>query len=265
MTYSTLVATLLAGGIEEAKEEATLLFAHFGNVKPATLLVEDPDVISPLLDTALEKRLEGTPLAYLIGEVGFYRESYRVSPACLIPRPDTEILVEEAISRLPRGARFADFCTGSGCVAISTLAGRTDTVADAYDISEDALALAAENGVRNGVEKRLHLHHTDLLTSTLPLAWDAILSNPPYIRRDVIDTLSKEVQQEPRIALDGGEDGLVFYQDILSKYNACPLILFEIGYDQGEAITALGESYGYTVTIRKDYGGNPRCAILEHK
>ncbi len=112
------------------------------------------------------RRLENRePLAYVLGEWYFYDEVYRVSPACLVPRPDTEHLVEELIRRLPKGAVFADLCTGSGCIAISTLAHRPDCRAVAVDLSKDALALARENASLNGVADRVEFRHADVLAS----------------------------------------------------------------------------------------------------
>ena len=194
---------------------------------------------------AKARLLNREPLAYILGEWYFYNEVYTVSPACLIPRPETEHLVDELIHRLPQNARFADLCTGSGCIAISTLAARPDLSAVAVDISEEALALANENAVRNGVADRITFRQADILKED-PLAddtFDAIVSNPPYIVSDVIPTLSCEVLAEPHIALDGGKDGLIFYRHLISSYShhvrPDGFMLFEIGYDQGEALQAL--------------------------
>lgn len=209
------------------------------------------------------RRLENRePLAYVLGEWYFYDEVYRVSPACLVPRPDTEHLVDELIRRLPKGAVFADLCTGSGCIAISTLVHRSDCRAIAVDLSEEALALAEDNARRNGVSERIEFRRTDVLAGA-PLGdghFDAVVSNPPYIVTSVIDTLEPEVLCEPRLALDGGDDGLLFYRAIL---NNCQknltdggFFLFEIGYDQGDALRTL-----CSCEIKKDYGGNDRVAL----
>ncbi len=269
MTLSDLTTALANGGIECARHEAKLLFSRFGDVSPAALLVGNPTCTSPALDDALARRLRGEPLQYILGEVGFFHETYRVTPACLIPRADTELLVEYATETLPRGAHFADLCTGSGCIAISTLAARTDLTADAYDISEDALTLAKENAVHNGVAERLNFQKRDLLLYGIDGMFDAILSNPPYIVREVIDGLAPELTYEPRIALDGGEDGLDFYRAILHHNlpHLAPdgMILFEIGYDQEEAIKELATAREMTCEVKRDLGGNPRLAILKRK
>ncbi len=209
------------------------------------------------------RRLENRePLAYVLGEWYFYDEVYRVSPDCLVPRPDTEHLVEELIRRLPEGAVFADLCTGSGCIAISTLAHRPDCRALAVDLSEGALSLARENAVLNGVADRIEFRHADVLSGAAlgDVTFDAVVSNPPYIVSSVIDTLEPEVLREPRMALDGGEDGLIFYRVLIDRYRKNVkdggFFLFEIGYDQGDALRSL-----CPCEIKKDYGGNDRVAV----
>lgn len=227
------------------------------------LLLREKFKDEPSLEEAKRRLLAHEPLAYILGEWYFYNEVYTVSPACLVPRPETEHLVDELIRRLPQGARFADLCTGSGCIAISTLAARPDLTAVAIDISPDALTLAEENARRNSVAERISFRCGNILTED-PLGeecFDAIVSNPPYIASDIISTLSPEVQCEPRLALDGGKDGLLFYRRFLSSFRhhltANGLMLFEIGYDQGDALRALA-----SCQILKDYSGNDRVAIL---
>ncbi len=209
----------------------------------------------------------GEPLAYVIGKWFFYDQVYKVSPECLIPQPDTEHLVDNLIRFLPEGGRFADLCTGSGCIAISALAHRKDASGVGVDISEGAIALARENAVLNGVSDRVGFSVADILGAN-PLGeekFDVIVSNPPYIRSDVISTLDREVQAEPRIALDGGIDGLVFYRRIIKAYtkNIKPggYLILEIGYDQADEVTELIPS-DFDVKIFKDYGGNDRVVII---
>ena len=266
MTLRETVRTLQQAGIEDSLAEARLLFETYGGYTAAQLLGADPTLDSPAFREALASRLAHIPLAYVIGETSFYGEVYRVTPAVLIPRPDTECLVEEAIRILPPGARFADLGTGSGCIAVSVLSHRPDTVCDAYDISEGALSLARENAERNGVGDRITCRLADILSDPLASPCDAILSNPPYIRSSVLPTLSEEVRHEPVSALNGGEDGMLFYRAILSRHApALPKdapILFEIGYDQGEDIARLADRYGYACRLRTDYGGRDRVAIL---
>ncbi len=266
MTLYELSAALKESGVPNHLGEARQLFCHFGGFSPLSLVGQNPSLDTPIFQDAIARRLAGEPLQYIIGEVVFYNEVYRVTPHCLIPRPDTEVLVEEAIRLLPTGATFADLCTGSGCIAISTLAHRTDVRAKAYDISREALALAVENAKRNGVENRVSFSRLNVLTEAPDGCFSAILSNPPYIPTAVVDTLSREVQHEPKIALDGGKDGMDFYRAILTLGTPTlaedGFFLFEIGYDQEKAITQLAIAHGFDCRIIYDLGGNPRVACL---
>ena len=248
-----LTRRLREGHIENADIQARLLCEAF---------------VGEALDAALERVLSHEPIQYVLGEWGFYKEVYEVNESCLIPRPDTEHLVEKAIQMLPNGARFLDLCTGSGCVAISTLATRRDTNAVAIDLFEDTLRLASRNAVRNGVTERVAFLRADVLDLPPNLGeFDAILSNPPYINAKDMQKLSPEVKREPRAALFGGEDGLCFYRAILQNWKKLlkpnGILLFEIGYDQAEALRALATEHGFCATVIKDYGGNDRVVILQ--
>ena len=180
--------------------------------------------------------------------------------------------VEKAIELLPKGARFLDLCTGSGCIAISTLAERKDTSAIMVDKFEKTLLLAQKNALHNGVENRVEALIMDVLKDENMLEnerFDAILSNPPYIRPEVIETLSEEVKKEPYVALYGGDDGLLFYNKITRDYSELlkkdGIIIYEIGYDQANDITIIANKNNFNCQIVKDYGGNDRVAILTKK
>ncbi len=225
-------------------------------------------------EAALAPRLErlhaGEPLAYLLGEWDFYDLTFALTPDTLIPRPDTECLVEYLIRHLPPNAHFCDLCTGSGCIAITVLHHRPDTTALAIEKNEGALAVAAENAKRHGVENRLTLQGGDVLYPLELGAPDCIVSNPPYIASSVVDTLDESVRcYEPRMALDGGADGLVFYRAILRHHlphlKQGGFAVFEIGYDQGQALQALSAQSGYYCQIHKDYAHNDRVAVLGAK
>lgn len=220
------------------------------------------------LESAVERVEKGEPLAYVIGEWYFYGLTFKLNSACLIPRPDTEHVVETAIAFVPENGRIADLCCGSGCIAISVLAHRDDCMADAFDISEAACEMTRINAHLNGVDTRLNAVNADVFKLKLRKDYDAIISNPPYIRTDVIPTLDCSVKDyEPVIALDGGEDGMDFYRRILSAFR-CSLndggrFIFEIGYDQGEQLKALANELGYSYCrVTKDYGGNDRVAVI---
>lgn len=271
MTRRDVAAALAAEGIEEAESEALILLSYFSGFSRARLLSQPSlSVDSSALADAIRRRTRREPLQYILGEAPFLNETYAVSRDCLIPRFDTERLVEAAAERLPQGAHIADLCTGSGCVAISLLCRRRDLTADAYDVSEGALRIAEGNARRNGVFDRISFRRVDLLSvNTLPARYDAILSNPPYIETSVLATLSPEVQYEPRLALDGGKDGLIFYRHFARHFRACltsgGAFLFEIGYDQGNALRAIAAENGMTATVEKDYGGCDRVAILKQR
>lgn len=273
MTYRQLCALFQEAKIEDAEWDALCIMEHFLSVSPSLLRAyPDRDYESETLDAAIRHRLAHKPLQYILGEWEFYRQTYEVSPECLIPRSDTEILVETAIRILPVGAHFADLCTGSGCIAVSTLAERPDTTAVALEKFPNTLALAERNAEKNGVKNRFCSILSDVLCPITNCgdAFDAILSNPPYIPTANIDDLSPEVHAEPFAALDGGEDGLLFYRAILKNYT--PLLkkdgffLFEIGFDQADALRNLGKEYHFEhIRVIRDLGGNDRVVYLSNK
>ena len=218
------------------------------------------------------ERCTRIPLQYILGETEFMGLPFRVTPDVLIPRQDTEILVEEALARISPGMRVLDLCTGSGCIAVSlaklgAATAEEDIAADmkedadarlcvtASDISEAALAVARENARINEVQ--VSFVQSDLF-SNIEGTFDMIVSNPPYIPADVIPGLEPEVaEHEPHGALDGGVDGLEFYRRIVAGASGHlrlgGWILFEIGCDQGEAVMKLLREVGYEeVSCKQD-------------
>ena len=274
MTYRQLCTRLQDAKIEDAEWDALCLMEHFCAVSPSLLrAAPDRDYESADLEDAVSRRLAHEPLQYILGEWEFYRQKYEVTPDCLIPRADTEILVETAIRLLPRGAHFADLCTGSGCIAVSTLAERPDTRAVALEKFPATLALAQRNAIKNGIAERFVGVLADVLSPS-PLLdehapFDAILSNPPYIPTSDIAALAPEVHAEPAAALDGGEDGLLFYRAILQNYT--PLLkkdgffLFEIGFDQADDLLLLGKAQNFAhIRVLRDLGGRDRVVYLSN-
>lgn len=274
-SYRSLTRALADAGIEEADQEACLLLERYTGATRAALLCDrDRLYDDSALDTAVARRLTRYPLQYILGAWDFCGCRFTVNEHCLIPRPDTEILVEEAIRTLPTGARVLDLCTGSGCIAVSLLRHRPDVSAVALELYPETLALATQNACDNGVADRFTPLCADLLAG-IPddlragAPYDAILSNPPYIRRADLAGLSPEVHCEPEPALDGGEDGLTFYRTILCDY--APLVkthgflLLEIGHDQAADLLALAvqDCPAATVRILRDLGGNERVAVLQ--
>ena len=270
MTYNEISIKLAEAGIENHRGEASMLICRFCDVNQAELLLRhDDNFDSTELAEAVEKRCSHYPLQYILGYWDFYNETYRVTKDTLIPRSDTEKLVELAVRLLPEKARIIDLCTGSGCVAISTLATRPDCRGVAVDIFQSTLDVARENAESNGVGERLGFLCADVLTpefmDTLG-KFDCILSNPPYIETKQLPFLDDELSFEPRAALDGGDDGLEFYNVIIKSYgkylSTGGFMLLEIGWDQGKSVAAIAASAGFKTEIYKDYVGNDRVAVL---
>ena len=270
MTYNEISMALFEAGIENHRGEASMLICRFCGINKADLLLRhDEDFDSEELDEAVIKRCSHYPLQYILGYWDFFHETYRVTEDTLIPRQDTERLVEQAVRILPENARIIDLCTGSGCVAISTLASRPDCRGVAVDIFGSTLDVARENAESNGVGDRLGFLCENVLEPSFMESlgkFDCILSNPPYIETNQIALLETELSFEPQAALDGGDDGLAFYRVIVSEYgkylNKGGCMLFEIGCEQGEALCEIAKEHGFSCEIFKDYGGNDRVAFL---
>lgn len=273
MTYKQICATLEAAGIDTPREDAARLVEHFCGISPAELVLRrDEQLTAEGLEAAVARRASRYPLQYLIGEWGFYNDSLAVCEGVLIPREDTELLVETAIEQLPEGAVFADLGCGSGCICTSVLRARPDVRAVAVDMSRAALRLTEQNGRRLGVESRLAVWGGDMLDGEL---WErlaaegvgAVLSNPPYIPTAQVDELAPELEFEPRVALDGGEDGLDFYRRIAELGagllgDGRGLMLLECGAGQSADIGDIGEKYGFEWSVRYDLGGHDRVVLM---
>lgn len=267
--YETGKGTLAAAGIEEAELDARLLLEEICGTDRNTLLVHgDRNVTEEELTQykeMLEKRSAHIPLQQIIGRQSFMGLEFYVDENVLIPRQDTELLVEEALQELHDGMRILDMCTGSGCILLSLLKYSNDCEGIGADISEEALKVAERNRVQLGLKNAAFIR-SDLFEA-VEGKFDLLVSNPPYICSDVIDTLMPEVREhEPRQALDGSADGLHFYRRILAECRTYlkpgGILLFEIGYDQGEAVKRLMEENGFLeVEVKKDYGGLDRVVL----
>ena len=262
MNYGDICAQLKAAGIEDYRFEARVLLEEFCGSASETAECDSAELVA-----AIRKRAEHYPLQYILGKWEFYGLEFKVCEDCLIPRADTETVVETAIKTLPVGARFCDLCAGSGCIGISILHKRPDTVCTAVELYPKTLDVARENAKLNGVTDRYFPVLADVLAGNcISGKFDAIISNPPYIRTSVVDTLSDEVKNEPHAALDGGEDGLVFYRAMLDLYadNLCAggVFIFEIGYDQGADLLALARERGMECRIICDLCKNDRVAVV---
>ena len=219
-------------------------------------------------ESTVHKRAEHVPLQYIIGEQEFMGLKFKVNSNVLIPRQDTETLVEEALRVAKPGMRVLDLCTGSGCIIISLAKNVADISCTGSDISKQALLVAKENAKANEVE--VEWERSDLFEN-ISGTFDLIVSNPPYIPTGEIPGLMPEVRDfEPVDALDGKEDGLYFYRIITEKspeyLTSDGYLYFEIGYDQGEAVSAMMRQCGYTqVEVIKDLAGNDRVVKGKEK
>ncbi len=269
MTLKEAENILSKAGIEDARHEARIIFAAVGGEPIYKLLTPDYSTENEEVKSAVLRRADREPMAYIIGCVDFYKERYKVTPDCLIPRPDTEILVDYAVRNIPKGESFVDLCTGSGCVAVSTLANTVDTTAIAVDISEGALSVAKENAGFMGVSDRVDFRLANALEKPICERTFAVLSNPPYVSDESYKTLEKEIYKEPKIAFLGGEDGGDFYRALTPIYKDIidekGFIAYEIGYDQEELICKIAEENEMSVRILRDLGGRVRVAVLRRK
>lgn len=220
----------------------------------------------PDADRYLEKvllRAGRIPLQQITGEQYFCGLKFIVTEDVLCPRSETELLVEEALKKMKEGGRFLDLCTGSGCIAVSLLCLGKDLTGCGCDLSAAALRIASENAKLHGVTDRLELLQGDLFDAVCG-TYDMIVSNPPYIAAGKIDTLMEEVKDhEPRMALDGGMDGLDFYRRILKDaavhLNPKGWLLMEIGYDQADVVRSMFDEDRYEqVRVLKDLAGLDR-------
>ena len=257
---------LQKAGITDAELDARLLLEFICHTDRNALYAHgDQEIEDEKMQDFLqliEKRAVHIPLQHLTGEQNFMGLDFLVNEHVLIPRQDTEILVEEIMRDLHDGIRILDMCTGSGCILLSLLHYSNDCSGVGVDVSEDALVVARQNADRLA-EKQAVFIQSDLFEK-VEGSFDLIVSNPPYIRSQEIAGLMPEVREhEPHLALDGKDDGLHFYREIIK--GAMPhlkrggQLFFDIGYDQGEAVQALLAANGYTeIAVVKDYAGLDR-------
>lgn len=252
-------------GIADAKTDAWLLLSAACRMERSFYYLhmeeEVPQDEFDEYEIALKKRAEHVPLQYIVGETEFMGLKFKVNSSVLIPRQDTETLVEEALKVVQPGMKVLDLCTGSGCIIISILHSVPGVDGCATDISKQALNVARENAKLSGVQ--VMFEQSDLFDRVAGV-YDVIVSNPPYIASAEILKLMPEVRLfEPPEALDGKEDGLFFYKEIASgaKDYLTPggRLLLEIGYDQGAAVSSLLADTGFTeVRVIKDLAHNDR-------
>ena len=266
-------------GIENPRLDAELLLCEVLHCERITLYVHFDQ---PLQESELARyrdfiirRGKQEPLAYILGHKEFYKYDFKVTPAVLVPRPETELLVEKvAQAPMPAEPRILDVGTGSGAILISLLAELPQAAGVGVDKSAAALAVAKANAAYVATQvkdatspARLTWTESDVLTP-LPATerFDVLVSNPPYIPSGVIPTLARDVQREPHLALDGGQDGLSIYRRLLAEAPAYlqpdSLVALEIGEEQGGAVAALAAAAGFTVqVVLQDYANLDRMVL----
>lgn len=261
--------------IEDVNIKAKLLLMHLLEVSKEYLIINsNKEVISENIvkyKKGLEELINGKPIQYITNIQEFMGLEFYVDKNVLIPQPDTEILVEEVIklsNSFDKEISILDMCTGSGAIAISLKKYISNVQITAVDVSETALEIAKKNAINHGVD--IEFIKSDMFDNLLNRRYDLIVSNPPYIETEIINNLSKEVQNEPKLALDGGEDGLKFYK-IFSKeaymyLNKGGYLFLEIGYNQKESVMRLlNNEFFYDVKCVKDISGLDRVIIARKK
>lgn len=271
--YEQGCRTLQAAGIEEATLDARLLLEAVCGTDRNDLLVHGEQPVMPQAEEKylhwIRQRAGHIPLQQLTGEQDFMGLTFSVNEHVLIPRQDTEILVEEVLKELHDRMRILDMCTGSGCILLSLLHYSNDCEGLGVDLSAEALEVAGRNVLKVLTpEKAEHAHflQSDLFEK-VEGKFEIIVSNPPYIASAEVEKLMPEVRDhEPRKALDGTEDGLHFYRRIIKEAGKhlvnSGMLFFEIGYDQGQAVSELMRAGGYReVQVVQDYAGLDRVVL----
>jgi release factor glutamine methyltransferase len=266
-------AQKLAGaGVENAPRDARLLLAQALEIEPVEVILRETDAIDPVrltqFEALVQRRLAGEPVSRIRGRREFYGREFAVTPAVLDPRPETELLVAEGMTRLPEGGRVLDLGTGSGCILLSVLAERPDAAGWGVDISPAALEVAKANAALLGVERVNFMQGSwDAALRSAEDGFDVVLSNPPYVAESEFGNLDTDVREyDPKIALVGGGDGLDPYREILDLVDRLVKpggsIGFEFGWRHGEDVRALMEAAGLTsIILFRDLAGTPRAAF----
>ncbi len=265
-------------GVESPRLEAQILLAHALGCKKIDLYVrhaeEPPEDQKTRFRGMIKKRADGMPNAYLVGYREFFSLAFQVTPAVLIPRPETELLVLEAGKFLKSLATLTvlDIGTGSGAIAVSLAKQHTRATVTATDVSRDALEIARGNAATHGVGDRVQFREGSMFDPVAGETFDLIASNPPYITHAELETLDKSVKDfEPRLALDGGPDGLTYYRQIAAgaadRLNPGGMVIVEIGFEQEAAVRALFAANAGLENIKsfKDMAGLPRVVAARRR
>jgi len=264
-------------GVPEARREAGSLLSHVIGKDRTFLISHAEDIVAgddlARFREAVARRASGEPLQYITGVQDFYGREFRVTTDVLIPRPETELLVEAALEVIAHkpAPLICDVGTGSGCIAITLVCERTDARAVAVDVSAPALAVAEDNSRRHGVSDRMRFTISDCFESVDRTAFDLVVSNPPYVAAAALSGLQREVRDhEPLVALSSGADGLDVIRRLLRDAPAFlktdGYLIMEIGFDQGEKVQRLiNENLWRLDEIRPDLQGIPRIVLVQKR
>jgi release factor glutamine methyltransferase len=261
-------------GLDTPELDARVLLTDALRIEPAELLLRPEESVgedeAALLSSYAARRLAGEPVARILGVREFWGLPFALSPATLVPRPDTETVVEAALGTVrdrSRPVRLIDLGAGSGCLLVALLHELREATGIAVDLSEEALRTARQNAARNGVGERAQFA-ASRWGAALAGSFDLIVSNPPYIATEVLAALPPEVREhDPALALDGGADGLDAYRAILADAGGLlapgGALVLEIGYDQEPALQAMAPAAGFAVErTARDLGGHPRAVVI---
>ncbi len=270
-----LKQALISHGLSEAEalRQAELIIAYLLKIKPSQIILHaKADIDMPSLSHILSERLADIPLQYILGEAAFMDLVLAVEPGVLIPRADTEIIVEKAIDLLQDydSPQIADICTGSGAIALSLAYALKKAQVWATDISHTALHISHKNALKLGLEQRCTIIEGDLCAPLIKqnLAFDLIISNPPYINAKEMAALSADVRKEPTLALFGGEDGLDIYHQLIPQAALClkdkGYLVLEHGDKQQEQVVQILRDNGYQIIeVLDDYGRRARGIVAQ--
>ena len=268
------ITKLKEHNIEEPILKAKILLAFVLCKTKEYLLINQNEEINKdiikIYETNIEKIINGFPIQYITNKKEFMGLDFFVNESVLIPRNDTEILVEESLNIIKKHNmhEILDLCTGSGAIAVSIAKNIENAKIIATDISEEALKIAEKNAMQNEVSKRILFKKSDMFND-IDCLFDLVISNPPYIEEKTIKKLSNEVQKEPQIALNGGKDGLKFYRIIANNEKKVlrknGYLLLEIGYNQkNDVIKILDNSKYKNIYSKKDLEGNDRIIVCQN-
>ncbi len=266
------IEILKRSNVESPIQKSKILLSNILQKSKEYLLINENEFLSDTICNEffakINEMVSGTPLQYLTHKQEFMGIDFYVDENVLIPRPDTEILVEEVLNLVKdkNNISIIDMCTGSGAIAVSIAKYTNVDKIYAVDISEKALEIAKKNAIKNNVNEKIEFINSNMFEKVnCNMKFDIIVSNPPYIETNVINNLEIQVQKEPKIALDGGRDGLDFYRRLLidskKRLKDFGAICMEIGYNQGKVVTELFSEEYKNVYCKKDLAGNDRVVV----